>query len=133
MEFCERMVVKATIAGSASPGLPSHTFAGGRSRPPHLKSWRDAAASGGSCCSFSPRWPCSFTPVRGTVSHRPSGDDLLLPCPRHVVDEPELDIHTLFDASLGVVVGFHSMLFWVFPRSTACVKDIVPPDAMFVP
>ena len=45
----------------------------------------------------------------------------LLPAPRSVAGVT-LDIHTLFYAALAVVVGFHSMLFWVFAKVTACAK-----------
>ena len=42
-----------------------------------------------------------------------------------------LDIHTLFYASLAVVVGFHSMLFWVFAKVYGMREGIVPPDPRF--
>jgi hypothetical protein len=42
-----------------------------------------------------------------------------------------LDIHTLFYAALAVVVGFHSMLFWVFTKVYGMREGIVPPDPRF--
>ena len=42
-----------------------------------------------------------------------------------------LDIHTLFYAALAVVVGFHSMLFWVFAKVYGMREGIVPPDPHF--
>ena len=42
-----------------------------------------------------------------------------------------LDIHTLFYAALAVVVGFHSMLFWVFAKVYGMREGIVPPDPQF--
>ena len=44
-----------------------------------------------------------------------------------------LDIHTLFYAALAVVVGFHSMLFWVFAKVYGMREGIVPPDPRFEP
>ena len=54
----------------------------------------------------------------------------LLPAPRHVAGVT-LDIHTLFYAALAVVVGFHSMLFWVFTKVYGMREGIVPPDPRF--
>jgi hypothetical protein len=42
-----------------------------------------------------------------------------------------LDIHTLFYAALAVIVGFHSMLFWVFTKVYGMREGIVPPDPRF--
>ena len=52
----------------------------------------------------------------------------LLPHARHVAGVT-LDIHTLFYASLAVVVGFHSMLFWVFAHLYGMREGLVPPDS----
>ena len=43
-----------------------------------------------------------------------------------------LDIHTLFYAALAVVVGFHSMLFWVFAKVYGMREGFVPPDPHFL-
>ena len=55
----------------------------------------------------------------------------LLPAPR-VVAGVTLDIHTLFYASLAVVVGFHSMLFWVFAKLYGMREGMTPPDPRFL-
>jgi len=54
----------------------------------------------------------------------------LLPGPRRV-GGVGFDIHTLFYASLAVVVGFQSMLFWVFARIYGAREGIVPSDPWF--
>ncbi len=54
----------------------------------------------------------------------------LLPAPRHFAGVT-LDIHTLFYAALAVVVGFHSMLFWMFTKVYGMREGIVPPDPRF--
>ncbi len=51
----------------------------------------------------------------------------LLPQSRHVAGVT-LDIHTLFYASLAVVVGFQSMLFWLFADLDGMREGLVPPD-----
>jgi hypothetical protein len=51
----------------------------------------------------------------------------LLPGPRWI-GPLGLDIHTLFYASLAVVVGFQAMLFWLFARIFGEHEGIVPAD-----
>lgn len=41
MEFASEMVVKASIAGLAIAEVPTTLVPDGRSRPPHLRTWRD--------------------------------------------------------------------------------------------
>ncbi|MGN7158911.1 glycosyltransferase family 2 protein [Sphingomonas sp. SAFR-052] len=41
MEFASEMVVKASIAGFAIAEVPTTLVPDGRSRPPHLRTWRD--------------------------------------------------------------------------------------------
>jgi hypothetical protein len=55
----------------------------------------------------------------------------LLPAPRTVAGVT-LDIHTLFYASLAVVVGFHSALFYVFARLYGMREGLAPPDKRFL-
>jgi hypothetical protein len=41
------------------------------------------------------------------------------------------DVHSLLYASLAVVVGFQSMMFWVFAKLYGMRERIVPPDPWF--
>jgi len=41
MEFASEMIVKATIRGLTIAEVPTRLFPDGRSRPPHLRPWRD--------------------------------------------------------------------------------------------
>jgi hypothetical protein len=40
----------------------------------------------------------------------------------------DFDVHTLLYASLAVVVGYQSMMFWVFGKVYGMRERIVPPD-----
>ena len=129
MEFASEMVVKATVRKLRIAEVPTTLSPDGRSRPPHLKSWRDGWRHLRFLLLFSPRWlflyPGAALFVLGLVMMV-----WLLPAPRSVAGVT-LDIHTLFYAALGVVVGFHSMLFWVFVKVYGMREGIVPPDAHF--
>jgi glycosyltransferase involved in cell wall biosynthesis len=129
MEFASEMVVKATIHKLRVAEVPTTLSPDGRSRPPHLKSWRDGWRHLRFLLLFSPRWlflyPGAALFVIGLAMMV-----WLLPEPRHV-GGVELDIHTLFYAALGVVVGVYSMQFWVFANIYGMREGIVPPDPRF--
>src|SRR5205807_896267 len=54
----------------------------------------------------------------------------LLPQPRQI-GSVVFDVHTLLYASLAVVVGFQSVLFWVIAQSYGMREGIVPFDERF--
>src|SRR5215468_8502145 len=56
MEFASEMVVKATLAGHRIEEVPTTLSPDGRSRPPHLRSWRDGWRHLRFLMLFSPRW-----------------------------------------------------------------------------
>jgi hypothetical protein len=109
--------------------VPTTLSPDGRSRPPHLKSWRDGWRHLRFLLLFSPRWLFLF-PGATLFLAGLAMMVWLLPAPRSVAGVT-LDIHTLFYAALAVVVGFHSMLFWVFAKVYGMREGIVPPDPHF--
>ena len=129
MEFASEMVVKATIHKMHIAEVPTTLSPDGRSRPPHLKSWRDGWRHLRFLLLFSPRWLFLF-PGATLFLAGLAMMVWLLPAPRSVAGVT-LDIHTLFYAALAVVVGFHSMLFWVFAKVYGMREGIVPPDPHF--
>jgi hypothetical protein len=56
MEFASEMVVKSTLGGSRVSEVPTTLRKDGRSRPPHLRSWRDGWRHLRFLLIFSPRW-----------------------------------------------------------------------------
>ena len=56
MEFASEMVIKATLAGLRIAEVPITLHPDGRSRPPHLRSWRDGWRHLRFMLLFSPRW-----------------------------------------------------------------------------
>jgi glycosyltransferase involved in cell wall biosynthesis len=129
MEFASEMVVKATTRKLRITEVPTTLSPDGRSRPPHLRSWRDGWRHLRFLLLFSPRWLFLY-PGFGLFVAGAAAMVWLLPRPR-VVHGVTFDIHTLFYASLAVVVGFHSMLFWVFAKIYGMREGLVPPDPWF--
>ncbi len=130
MEFASEMVVKATIHGLTITEVPTTLSPDGRSRPPHLRSWRDGWRHLRFLLLFSPRWLFLY-PGLGLLIAGTAMMAWLLPASRTVLGVT-FDIHTLFYASLAVVVGFHSALFYVFARLYGMREGLAPPDERFL-
>lgn len=129
MEFASEMVVKATIHGLAVTEVPTTLSPDGRSRPPHLRSWRDGWRHLRFLLLFSPRWlflyPGFVIFVLGLLLM-----GWLIPGPRRLVGIT-LDIHTLLYAALAVNLGYQAILFWTFTKVYGMREGIVPPDPWF--
>ena len=129
MEFASEMVVKATIQGLRFAEVPTTLSPDGRSRPPHLRSWRDGWRHLRFLLLFSPRWlflyPGLLLSLSGLVTMI-----WLLPGPRRIGDV-SLDIHTLLYAAVAVIVGFQSVQFWAFAQVYGMREGIVPLDPRF--
>jgi len=125
MEFASEMVVKASIRGLRITEVPTTLSPDGRSRPPHLRSWRDGWRHLRFLLLFSPRWLFLF-PGAALFAVGALLMLWLVVGPRSV-GRINLDIHTIYYASLAVVVGFQSMLFWFCAKLYGMREGIVPP------
>jgi glycosyltransferase involved in cell wall biosynthesis len=130
MEFASEMVVKATIHHLKITEVPTTLSPDGRTRAPHLRSWRDGWRHLRFLLLFSPRWLFLY-PGLGLMALGVASMMWLLPAPRKL-GGLTLDIHTLFYASLAVIVGFHSALFYVFARLYGMREGLAPPDRKFL-
>jgi len=129
MEFASEMVVKATIMSQRIAEVPTILSPDGRSRPPHLRSWRDGWRHLRFLLLFSPRWlflyPGLAMMCLGTLVSA-----WLLPAPRTIAGIT-FDVHTLSYSAASVVVGYQSVLFWICAKIYGIRERIVPPDPWF--
>ena len=104
MEFASEMVIKANLFGMRIAEVPTTLSKDGRSRPPHLRPWRDGWRNLRFMLLFSPRWlfliPGSILFLISLVSYAAL---LSGPVPLGTV---VFDVHTLFFAEAGLVLGF---------------------------
>jgi Glycosyl transferase family 2 len=126
MEFASEMVVKATLAGLRISEVPTTLSPDGRSRPPHLRSWRDGWRHLRFLLLFCPRWLFLY-PGMGLFVIGLCGMAWLLPHARTVLGVT-LGIDTLLYCCLAIVVGFQSMLFWLFANLFATREGLLPAD-----
>ena len=126
MEFATEMVVKATIRGLRITEVPTTLAPAGRTRPPHLRSWRDGWRHLRFLLMYSPRY-LFLLPGFLLVSAGTLLGVLILPGPRRI-GGVALDVNTLLFASAGVMVGVQLMLFWLFARVFSTTEGLLPPD-----
>ena len=129
MEFASEMVVKATLARLRIAEVPTVLHKDGRSRPPHLRSWRDGWRHLRFLLLFSPGWLFLYPGLLALLLGL-GGMAWLLPGPRHV-GSVTLDIHSLLYAATAMVVGMQAMVFWLFAKHYGMREGFLPDDPGF--
>jgi glycosyltransferase involved in cell wall biosynthesis len=126
MEFASEMVVKATLQRISIAEVPTTLSPDGRSRAPHLRSWRDGWRNLRFLLLYSPRW--LFLYPGGLLMLLSLATMLwLLPGPK-VIGSVTFDVHTLLYAAVAIVIGFQSILFAVFTKVFAISEGLLPKD-----
>lgn len=129
MEFASEMVVKATILGLRVSEVPTTLSPDGRSRPPHLRSWRDGWRHLRFLMLFSPRWLFLYPGALLMFAGLAAGA-WILPGMR-TVGGVAFDVHTLTYAAAAVLIGFQSIAFAVFSKVFAINEGLLPEDSRF--
>jgi glycosyltransferase involved in cell wall biosynthesis len=126
MEFASEMVVKATLQKMRITEVPTTLAKDGRSRPPHLRSWRDGWRHLRFLLLYSPRWlflyPGALLMGIGLLAGL-----YLLPAPR-VVGGVVFDVHTLLYAAIAILIGFQAIVFATFTKVFAISEGLLPAD-----
>jgi hypothetical protein len=114
MEFASEMVVKAHLAGLRISEVPTTLSPDGRSRPPHLRSWRDGWRHLKFLLTFAPKW-LFFYPGALMALVGAAGLAALLP---GAIDLGafRLGVHSLLFAAAAVLMGAQLMSFAVLAR-----------------
>ena len=126
MEFASEMVVKASLLRMSVAEIPTTLSPDGRSRPPHLRSWRDGWRHLRFLLMYSPRWLFLY-PGIALMLIGLAGCAWLLPGPR-VFHGIGFDVHTLLYAFVFVLLGFQSVAFAVFTKVFAISEGLLPED-----
>ena len=114
MEFASEMVVRASLDGLDVREVPTTLRPDGRSREPHLRTWRDGWRHLRFLLLFSPRW---LLLLPGLLLFAIGVIGLLVLIPGSVqIGSVEFDIHALLYAHLAVVVGMNTILLACFAR-----------------
>jgi glycosyltransferase involved in cell wall biosynthesis len=114
MEFASEMVVKAQLAGLRLAEVPTTLSPDGRSRAPHLRSWRDGWRHLKFLLTYAPKW-LAFYPGLAILVIGLVGTLALLPGTL-AVGQINLGIHSLVMFAGCVPVGAQLMSFAVIAR-----------------
>jgi glycosyltransferase involved in cell wall biosynthesis len=124
MEFASEMVVKATLQELKISEVPTTLSPDLRSRPPHLRPWRDGWRHLRFLFLFSPRW-LFFYPGLVLMLIGIAAMIALLPGTLKAFGTG-FDVHTMVYASAMIVVGYQAILFAVFARVYAMTEGFLP-------
>ena len=126
MEFASEMVVKATLHNLKIAEVPTKLSPDGRSRKPHLRSWRDGWRHLRFMLLYSPRWLFLYPGLLLMILGSVVGARLLWG-PVNVWGVT-FDVHTLLYAAMAIVIGFQTVVFAVFTKVFATTQGLLPED-----
>lgn len=127
MEFASEMVVKASLADLRVSEVPTTLRPDGRTRPPHLRSWRDGWRHLRFLLLYSPRWlffyPGLLLMALGLVT---TG---VLLAGTFDVGGLGLDVGTMQFGLAATIVGYQGVIFSVLSRVYAAAEGLLPPGS----
>lgn len=125
MEFASEMVVKATIFKLKITEVPTTLSKDGRSRPPHLRTWRDGWRHLRFLLIYSPRWlflyPGIFLMLLGLIM-----SIFIVQGPVEMLPHVVFDTNTLLYAGAFIIVGYQALSFGIFTRTYAVQAGFLP-------
>lgn len=129
MEFASEMVIKATVLKMRIAEVPVTLSPSGRSRPPHLRPWRDGWRHLRFMLLYSPRWLFFYPGLFLILSGGLLGA-WLLPGPR-IIFGVSMDITTLLFCAVAVLLGFQAVLFTALANVFLVNSGLLPRSEWF--
>lgn len=124
MEFASEMIVKASLKAMKIAEVPTILSPDGRSRPPHLNTWKDGWRHLRFLTLYSPNWlfliPGLVMMVLGAVTSA-----FLLNGPVDL-GSITLDVHTLLFTSGLTLIGFQFILFYGLTKVFTVENELLP-------
>ena len=126
MEFASEMVISATLKKLKITEVPVTLKKDGRSRPPHLKPWRDGWRHLRFMLLFSPRW---LFLIPGIVLFLlGAGMSAALAAKDIQIGAITLNVGTLAVSCMTAIVGFQLVAFAFFTKVFAIAEGLLPDD-----
>jgi len=129
MEFASEMVIKASLRGMKIAEIPVTLSPDGRSRPPHLRTWRDGWRHLRFMLLFSPRWLFLYPGMALFAVGLLTG--LWLETGPKRIGPFGFDIHTLLLAGFCCLIGYQLIVFAVFTKVFAMRMGFHPPNPSY--
>jgi glycosyltransferase involved in cell wall biosynthesis len=126
MEFATEMVVKAAINHLKIIEVPTTLSPDGRTRKPHLRTWRDGWRHLRFMLMYAPNWLFLYPGILLMAICLVIGIRLLTgPI---FVGGIGLDVHTLVVSQLGFIIGYQAVNYYVFSKIIAIKQGLIPDD-----
>ncbi len=124
MEFASEMIVKASLKNLKIAEVPTILSPDGRSRPPHLNTWRDGWRHLRFLVLYSPNWlfliPGLLLMVFGVIT------SAFLINGSVKIGAVNFDVHTLLFTSALVLIGFQFILFYGLTKVFTVENELLP-------
>jgi hypothetical protein len=126
MEFASEMVIKASLRGLRIEEVPITLHKDGRSRPPHLRSWRDGWRHLRFMLLFSPRWLLLYPGIflfalsAGVFARLLAGPIKLAGV--------RFDLNSLDISGITLLFGYQMILLACFVRIFSYTRGFLPPN-----
>jgi glycosyltransferase involved in cell wall biosynthesis len=125
MEFATEMIVKSCLFGARIAEVPITLYPDGRTRAPHLRTFRDGWRTLRLFLVCSPRQlflvPGAILIVLGLLAY-------VLAMPGLKIGAVQFDAHTLLFGSLAILCGYQAIFFGIFAKALAAREGILPED-----
>jgi len=129
MEFASEMIVKSSLLGLKITEVPTTLSPDGRSRAPHLRTWRDGWRHLRFLLLYSPRWLFLYPGLAATLIGF-LVTIWLLPAER-AIGSVHFDVDTLTCAIGLMLIGVHISVFAVSAKVFGMREGFLPDDPKF--
>lgn len=127
MEFASEMVVRASLANVRMDEVPTVLRPDGRTRPPHLRTWRDGWRHLKFLLAFSPRWLFFYPALIMTIGGALGLGWLSFGAQR--IGHVTFSVQTMLAFATMSIVGIQGVGLAVIARGYASTLGLLPPHS----
>jgi hypothetical protein len=125
MEFASEMVVKTALNGLTMSEAPTTLKPDGRSRAPHLKTWRDGWRHLRFLLLHSPKWLFIY-PGAALIALGVLMSAMLVTGPVRLTTHVSIDVHSMLASCFAVILGVQLVMFGALARRYGELEGFLP-------
>ena len=125
MEFASEMVVKCALHGLPMSEAPTTLKPDGRSRAPHLKTWRDGWRHLRFLLLHSPKWLFIY-PGAALITLGVVLSAMLATGPVRLSPHVSIDVHSMLASCFAVILGVQLIMFGALARRYGEIEGFLP-------